>query len=72
VGLVLGYGFGIAATLMLAGLLLVRLRERLDELTRGSRFRLAGRYLRAVPALTALLVLVVGLGLVFRALGTPV
>jgi len=72
VALVVGYGVGMAATLMATGLLLVRLRGRLDRLTSGRRFGMAERYVRAVPVLTALLVLIVGLGLAARAVGSPV
>ena len=65
--LVLGYGLGMAATLTTVGLLLVRLRDR-------ARHRLAGagdnrfltRLAATTPALTAALVLLVGLGLLAR------
>ncbi|MFJ8961508.1 nickel/cobalt transporter [Lentzea sp. NPDC102401] len=60
--LVLGYGLGMATTLTAVGLLLVRLRDRLAAV---ERFR--DRF-TALPAITAGLVLVVGLGLVARAL----
>ncbi|MEU5696630.1 High-affinity nickel-transporter [Actinosynnema sp. NPDC020468] len=58
--LVLGYGLGMAVTLTAVGLLLVRLRDRLHAV---ERFR--DRF-TALPALTASLVLVVGLGLTVR------
>jgi ABC-type nickel/cobalt efflux system permease component RcnA len=65
--LVLGYGAGMAATLTLVGVLLVRLRDRFDRLPLpGLRHRLT-RLRNWLPALTATLVLVVGLGLVVRA-----
>ncbi|HEX6359060.1 High-affinity nickel-transporter [Actinophytocola sp.] len=63
--LVLGYGVGMAATLTLVGVLLVRLRDRVD------RFPWVGLRLTRLrtwtPVLTATLVLVVGLGLAVRA-----
>ncbi len=70
--LVIAYGLGMAITLTVAGLLLVRLRGRLDR--RAARARLSsGRSLLAViaaalPAFTATLVLLVGLGLALRGL----
>ncbi|MGX7671618.1 HoxN/HupN/NixA family nickel/cobalt transporter [Plantactinospora sp. DSM 117369] len=72
--LVIGYGLGMAATLTAAGLLVVRLRERWDQ--RRRRDRVALRWVRltalasAAPLGTAGLVLVVGLVLAGRALGT--
>jgi nickel/cobalt transporter (NicO) family protein len=63
--LVLGYGVGMAATLTLVGVLLVRLRDRFDRLP-GLRHRLT-RLRNWMPTLTATLVLVVGLGLAVRA-----
>jgi nickel/cobalt exporter len=63
--LVLGYGVGMAATLTLVGILLVRLRDRFDRLP-GLRHRLT-RLRNWMPTLTATLVLVVGLGLAVRA-----
>ena len=65
--LVLAYGVGMAATLTAVGLLLVRLRGRLDRRgiqPRGARCSPGSR--RAVPVLTAGLVLLVGLALVAR------
>jgi nickel/cobalt exporter len=65
--LVLGYGVGMAATLTFVGILLVRLRDRFDQLPfAGLRHRLA-RLRNWLPTLTATLVLVVGLGLAVRA-----
>lgn len=55
-------GHQVATTLTIVGLLLVRLRDRLAA---AERFR--DRF-TALPAITAGLVLVVGLGLTFRAL----
>jgi len=63
--LVIGYGVGMAATLTLVGILLVRLRDRFDRLPR-LHHRLT-RLRNWMPALTATLVLVVGLGLAVRA-----
>ena len=67
VGLVISYGLGMAATLTAAGLLLVGLRDRLDPARLSDRLRhRTARLAAATPVLTALLVLVVGLGLVAR------
>ncbi|MFD9571990.1 hypothetical protein ACFWBI_19315 [Streptomyces sp. NPDC059982] len=68
--LVVGYGLGMAATLTAAGLLLVRLRERIETHHRIRALR-GNALLRAVartgPAATALLVILVILGLTLRA-----
>lgn len=65
--LVIGYGLGMAATLTAAGVLLVKVRDRYQRLTLSGR---VGRLLRTwtaiAPYATALLVLVVGLGLIAR------
>jgi nickel/cobalt exporter len=66
--LVIGYGLGMAATLTAAGLLLVRLRGRLDTAAAGRFGALSSRLAGAAPVLTALLVLAVGLGLAVRGL----
>lgn len=69
--LVVGYGIGMAATLTAAGILLVRIRDRYQRGARSGsgRVRRAGRRWAAVaPYATAVLVLVVGLGLVARSL----
>ena len=58
VALRFGLVLGMAATLVLAGLLLVRLKDRL-----GARLDAASRLARYTPVLTAALVLAVGLGL---------
>jgi ABC-type nickel/cobalt efflux system permease component RcnA len=63
--LVIAYGVGMAATLTAAGLLLIRLRDRLE-----GRFRFAARWRTAAPPVTAVLIVVVGLGLAGRALST--
>jgi len=70
--LVLGYGLGMAGALTAAGLLLVSLRNRLVRLTLGRRVTRASGLLRLMPVLTALLALVVGVGLMLRALGGTV
>ncbi|MFL6238712.1 MAG: nickel/cobalt transporter [Actinomycetes bacterium] len=61
--LVLGYGVGMAATLMGAGLALSRAGNTAGGWLRG---RVAERYLRAVPFLTSALVIVVGCVLAAR------
>ncbi|MGW1235055.1 nickel/cobalt transporter [Streptomyces californicus] len=68
--LVIGYGLGMAATLTLAGLLLVRLRERIESHDRARTLRhnpLLRRLARTGPIITSLLVVAVGLGLTLRA-----
>ena len=69
--LVVAYGIGMAGTLTVVGLLLVRLRGRLDR--RAARDPAGGRrwlarIAAALPALTATLVLLVGIGLALRGL----
>ncbi|WP_405496169.1 sulfite exporter TauE/SafE family protein [Streptomyces sp. NBC_00096] len=66
--LVIGYGLGMATTLTLAGLLLVRLRDRITARTAersSTRLKALGRI---GPAVTSALVLLVGLGLTARAI----
>ncbi|WP_405020494.1 high frequency lysogenization protein HflD [Kitasatospora sp. NBC_00070] len=68
VALVLAYGLGMAATLTAAGLLFVRVGERIAGAAEGT---LTARLRRLAPwsgLLTALLVLTVGVGLVLRSL----
>ena len=70
--LVIGYGAGMAGTLTLAGVLLVRIRDRTQHrlvATRGRLRVVADRWTRIAPHLTAALVLVVGLGLAVRSVG---
>jgi nickel/cobalt exporter len=74
--LVVAYGVGMAATLTAVGLLLVRVRHRLDSA--ASSERLVARLGRRVQSLTAVLpigtavlVLLVGVGLAVRGLLTP-
>ncbi|MFJ1648157.1 nickel transporter [Streptomyces sp. NPDC088258] len=73
--LVVGYGLGMAATLTFAGLLLVRLRDRLDRTARaattGSRWAGLRRWARIGPVVTSTLVLLVGVGLTLRAVAGP-
>lgn len=71
--LVLGYGIGMAAVLTLAGIALVRVRDRLQRrssATEGTVSRAAARWGRIVPYMTAALVLVVGAGLAVRSFVT--
>jgi ABC-type nickel/cobalt efflux system permease component RcnA len=70
--LVLAYGVGMAVALSLAGLLLVRLQGRVAALLQRRPVRGLNRVLTRLPALTALLVIVVGAGLVLRALSGTV
>jgi ABC-type nickel/cobalt efflux system permease component RcnA len=66
VALVLGYGLGMAVTLVGAGLLLVRFGSVVDRRwTGGRRFGVA----RALPLVTSSLVVVAGLGLALKAIG---
>ncbi|MGQ0576554.1 MAG: High-affinity nickel-transporter [Pseudonocardia sp.] len=69
IGLVLCYALGMAGTLTAAGLLLVSVRDRLARMERTRAWQARGRHLAAaLPVATAVLVLVVGLGLALRAL----
>ncbi|MEU6311555.1 sulfite exporter TauE/SafE family protein [Streptomyces sp. NPDC047014] len=68
--LVTGYGLGMAATLTVAGLLLVRLRDRIAARTTeraAAGLRLLGRF---GPAATSTLVILVGAGIIARTLLT--
>ncbi|MEV4618491.1 sulfite exporter TauE/SafE family protein [Asanoa sp. NPDC049573] len=65
--LVFAYGLGMAATLTAAGLVLIRVRDRLAR-----RFRVVERWRVAAPSATAALIVVVGLGLAGRAFSTIV
>ncbi|MFJ1596483.1 nickel/cobalt transporter [Streptomyces sp. NPDC088261] len=72
--LVLCYGLGMAGTLTLAGLLLVRLRERVERSTRAAaatRWKGLRKLARWGPVATSALVLVVGVGLTVRAASGP-
>jgi ABC-type nickel/cobalt efflux system permease component RcnA len=66
--LVLGYGIGMAATLILVGYLIAKAPTRLPGLTALARRPLIARLLAHAPVVTACLVLVVGLGLALRSL----
>jgi nickel/cobalt exporter len=77
VALVIAYGVGMAATLTAVGLLLVVAQQRLARLTAaggwtgrlGTRLsHLGGRLAASTPTATAALVVVVGLGIGFRAI----
>ncbi|MFB6626308.1 nickel/cobalt transporter [Streptomyces sp. NPDC056374] len=68
--LVIAYGLGMAATLTLAGLLLVRVREHIETHHRTQALRenrLVRRIAGTGPVMTSLLVIAVGLGLTLRA-----
>lgn len=71
--LVVGYGLGMAATLTLAGLLLVRLRDRFEAgADKYARLRApVARLSGIVPAASAGLVLIVGVLLTLRAAAGP-
>jgi len=66
--LVFAYGLGMAAILTAVGLLLVKLRMRLDEFESSKSSRVATKVTAALPLFTAVLVLLVGIGLVARGL----
>lgn len=71
--LVIGYGLGMAATLTLAGLFLVRVRDRYQGRKSAGRGRvraLASGWTAIMPYATATLVMVVGLGLAIRSVGS--
>lgn len=78
VALVFAYGLGMAGTLTAVGLLLVRLRNRLAARGNGERLRhstarsTAVWLAAALPVLTAVLVLVVGVALALRGIFSPV
>ncbi len=72
IGLVLGYGLGMALALTLAGLLLVKLQNRINGLLQQRHIARLGAVVTYLPALTALLVILVGVGLTLRALSGSV
>jgi nickel/cobalt exporter len=72
ISLVLAYGLGMALALCIAGLLVVRLQDRLTRLLAGRKLARLGWLASAMPVLTAALVLVVGLGLMTRAISGSV
>ena len=63
VALVLAYGLGMAATLTGVGLLLARLRTRMDRRLRLPAGTLPARLGRLLPAATASVIVLVGLGI---------
>lgn len=72
--LVFAYGLGMAGTLTLAGLLLVRLRDRIEAGMRtasATRWAPLKRLARVGPIATSALVLIVGIGLTARAAVGP-
>lgn len=71
VALVAAYGLGMAATLTATGLLLVKLAGRLDRLA-SARSGLLGRLASLTPIATALVVLVLGIGLAVRSIAGAV
>ena len=68
IGLVLAYGLGMALALCVAGLLVVRLQDRLTRMLAGRKIARLGWVASALPILTASLVLIVGLGLMAKAI----
>src|SRR5262249_7464355 len=53
VGLVVAYGAGMAVTLLVAGLVLVRARARIERVVQTPRGQRAARLLTALPLITA-------------------
>jgi nickel/cobalt exporter len=71
VSLVVAYGVGMAATLVGAGYVLVRLRTRLDRTTAdGPRWRVVQRVVRRLPILTSTLIIIGGLVIAVRSVAT--
>ncbi|MFD0891684.1 High-affinity nickel-transporter, partial [Streptosporangium algeriense] len=67
IALILAYGLGMAGTLTLTGLLLVKLAGRLGRLAAGGN-GVAGRLSSLLPVGTAVVVMLLGLGLIVRSL----
>ena len=65
--LVIAYGLGMAVSLVAAGLLLLRLRNRLDRYLATRRGAKMSERLVVLPALTALLVISGGVYIALRA-----
>jgi ABC-type nickel/cobalt efflux system permease component RcnA len=65
--LVVAYGAGIAATLLAAGHLLVRARNRMERGGRQGRWSRVERVTLALPLITSTLIVVGGLAIAFRA-----
>jgi nickel/cobalt transporter (NicO) family protein len=63
---VLAYGFGMAATLTGVGLLLARLRNRMDRRLHVPAGSLLARLDRLLPAATASAIVLIGIGLAAR------
>jgi nickel/cobalt transporter (NicO) family protein len=71
--LVIAYGAGMAIVLTMAGIMLVKVRDRYEDRIASADGRAAGalrNWGRLAPYLTAALVLVVGLGLAVRSFST--
>src|SRR5207302_1353495 len=66
--LVICYGLGMAATLTAAGLVLLKIRDRIPAFEGDHRHGLATWSTRLTPLGTALLILAVGIGTALRAL----
>ncbi|MDP9394627.1 MAG: nickel transporter, partial [Actinomycetota bacterium] len=66
--LVIAYGVGMALALVATGMLLVRARARLERWTSSRRGTAALPLARALPLVTAAVVLVLGLGVAWRGL----
>ena len=66
VALVLAYGIGMAATLTGVGLLLAQLRARMDRRLHAPSGSLVARLGRLLPAVTASVIVLVGLGLALQ------
>lgn len=70
--LVVVYGLGMAATLTLAGVLLIRARGALDRRAAGRSHRWTTLLSTTLPVVTAVIITVVGLGLVVGGLSATV
>jgi nickel/cobalt exporter len=68
VSLVLAYGLGMAVTLVIAGLLLVRARARIEVIVRSERGQRWARGLQVLPLLSAFVIIGGGLLVTARAL----
>lgn len=68
ISLVVAYGVGMALSLVVAGLVLVRIRTRLDGFMRTARGARLNWTLVAAPVVTAVLVIAGGLWIAGRAL----
>ena len=68
VALVVAFGVGMASTLAVVGLLVVRLRDRAEARVRAGAGRRLGTVLRYAPLLTAAVVTLLGVSLAVRGL----